>query len=455
MPPEQVTGGTTGPRGDVYSAGVMLFELLTGRQPFTGDTPLSIAYQHVNTDVPAPSAMMPGIPAPVDQIVLAATSRDQARRPADAGEFLRAVNHVREGLAESSGLTGVMGAGVQGMGEAPWLDLDAPAATDGRWTRPFNGGGHEDSHTLIVDRGDSGGRHHIGREPFLGRWLFGPRLLIVVLIVALGLGLGLGGWWLFSGRFAHVPVVAEDSVGQATATLTGDGFIVRQGARVHSNTVPKGKVVGTSPAGRVSKGATITLLISSGPFTSVVPDVRNETQNAAQAALAHVHLVSTVQKVGANAPVGTVVGTSPPAGSTWPQTKTVTILVAAGPPLPDFTGQSIDAVRQLASQNNVKLREESDTNSQDPADTVVSQEPAAGAMFQPGQTVVVQVYTGPQLVNVPDPIGMDATDATQLLENAGFQVKVNRFGFSNKVWDYSPVGQAPPGSIITLEVGPF
>ena len=456
VPPEQVTGGTTGPRGDVYSAGVMLFELLTGRLPFTGDTPLSIAYQHVNTDVPAPSALAPGIGAPVDQLVLTATSRDPARRPADAGEFLRAVHHVREGLAESSGLTGVMGAGVQGLGEAPWLDLDAPAVTDGRWARQFNGGGHEDSHTLVVDRQDGGGRHHIGREPFLGRWLFGPRLLIVVLVVALGLGLGLGGWWLFSGRFAHVPVVAEDSVGQATAILTGEGFIVRQGARVHSNTVPKGKVVGTSPAGRVSKGTTITLLISSGPFTSVVPDVRNDTQSAAQAALAHRHLVSTVQKVGANAPVGTVVGTSPPAGSTWPQTKTVTILVAAGPPLPDFTGQSIDAVRQLASQNNVKLQEESDTNSQDPAGIVVSQEPAAGAMFQPGQTVVVRVSTGPQLVNVPDPIGMDARDATRLLENAGFQVKVNRFGgLGNKVWDFAPVGQAPPGSIITLDVGPF
>ena len=425
VPPEQVTGGTTGPRGDVYSAGVMLFELLTGRQPFTGDTPLSIAYQHVNTDVPAPSAVAPGIGAPVDQIVLAATSRDQARRPADAGEFLRAVNHVREGLAESSGLTGVMGAGVQGLGEAPWLDLDAPAATDGRWARPFNGGGHEDSHTLIV-----------------------------VLIVGLGLGLGLGGWWLFSGRFAHVPVVAEDSVGQATAILTGDGFIVRQGPRVHSNTIPKGKVVGTSPAGRVSKGATITLLISSGPFTSVVPDVRNETQSAAQAALAHVHLVSTVQKVGADAPVGTVVGTSPPAGSTWPQTKTVTILVASGPPLPDFTRQSIDAARQLASQNNVKLQEESDANSQDPAGTVVSQDPAPGATFQPGQTVVVRVSTGPQLVPVPNLIGMTVQDATQLLQNAGFQVKVNSFtSFFGKVFDYSPVGEAPPGSTITLDVG--
>jgi eukaryotic-like serine/threonine-protein kinase len=470
VPPEQVTGGATGPRGDVYSAGVMLFELLTGRLPFTGDTPLSIAYQHVNADVPAPSALAPGIGAPVDQLVLAATSRDPDRRPADAGEFLRAVRRVRGGLSEPSGLTGVMGAGVQGLGEAPWLDLDTPAETNGWWARgtteppvnQSNGSQPEDSHTLVVDREDGGsgfypdrGRRHAGREPFLGRWLFGPRLLIVALVVALGLGFGLGGWWLFSGRFAHVPSVAQDSVSQATAILTADGFHVRQGAQVHSNTIPKGRVVTTSPAGRVSKGATISLLISAGPFTSRVPDVHNDTQAAAQAALAHVHLVSTIQKVGSNAPVGTVVGTNPPAGTTWPQTKTVTILVAAGPPLPDFTGQSIDAARQWASQNNVTLQEESDGNSQDPAGTVTSQQPAGGATFQPGETVVVHVSTGPQLVPVPAVIGMNVLQATQVLRQAGFQVKVNKFGFTNKVWDYSPVGEAPAGSTITLEVGPF
>ena len=172
VPPEQVTGGATGPRGDVYSAGVMLFELLTGRQPFTGDTPLSIAYQHVNQDVPAPSALVPGIPAPVDQLVLAATSRDPARRPADAGEFVRAVRRVREGLGGPSGLTGVMGAGVQGLAEAPWLDLDTPAATNGWWAAAGRAG-RRARHRAVGRRraavADTAGSVHRCRDGQFGR----------------------------------------------------------------------------------------------------------------------------------------------------------------------------------------------------------------------------------------------------------------------------------------------
>ena len=445
VPPEQVTGDSTGPRGDVYSAGVMLFELLTGQLPFTGDTPLSIAYQHVNTDVPAPSALVPGIGAAVDQLVLTATSRDPARRFADAGEFRGAVRRVRDGLPESNGLTGVMGAGVQGLAEAPWLDLDTPAG-------PPRAAGF-DSHTLVVDREEGGGRHQGGREPFLGRWLFGPRLLIVALVIALGAGLGLGGWWLFSGRFIQVPAVAGYGVGQATAVLTADGFTVSPGARVHSNTVAKGNVVGTSPAGRVSKGARISLLIASGPFTSVVPKVHGLTQDAAETALKRVHLVAAIQKVGSDAPLGSVIGTSPPAGTTWPQTKTVTILVAAGPPLPNLVGMDIGSAEQWAQQHQVNLQQQPDNNSQQPANVITGQQPASGATFQPGQTVTVTVSTGPQLVPVPDPRGMTVAEATRLLENAGFGVNVHRFFLSNKVFSYSPTGEAPRGSTITLDVG--
>ena len=492
VPPEQVTGGSTGPRGDVYSAGVMLFELLTGRPPFTGDTPLSVAYQHVNSGVPAPSALVPGIPAAADQLVLSATSRDPAQRPADAGEFRSAVRRAREGMAGSSGLTGVMGAGVHGVAEAPWLDLDSPAVTNGWWAcdpalpsvsvhdadpsrvgRALRGdtdphgtgssvgtggirGGREDAHTLVVDREDGGyGSYHGGgrRESFLSRWLFSPRLLIVAVIVVLGLGLGLGGWWLTSGRYTQVPAVSGDSAAGATAVLTADGFTVRRGERLHSNTVPGGMVVGTSPSGRVSKGSVIAILLSSGPFTSVVPTVKGETQGAAQAALQRAHLVSTIQKVGSDAPVGTVVGTNPPAGTTWPQTRTVTILVAVIPPLPDFVGETIGTAQQWTQQHQVNLQQEQDTTSQQPAGTITGEEPAAGATFQPGQTVVVRVSAGPQLVAVPDVVGMTLGQATRQLQAAGFQVQVNRFGFGNRVFDFAPVGPAARGSTITLDVG--
>ena len=224
------------------------------------------------------------------------------------------------------------------------------------------------------------------------------------MIIALGVGIGLGGWWLTSGRFVQVPSVSGDSLTQATAVLTADGFTVKRG-RVHSNTVASGSVVGTSPAGRVSKGATITILVSSGPFTSVVPKVQNDPLTAAQAALQRVHLVPTTQQVGSNAPVGTVIGTNPPAGTTWPQTKRVTILIAGGPQLPNFAGMNYQTAQQWASQHDVNLQQQPDSNSQQPQGTITGQEPAAATLIQPGQTVVVTVSTGPQVVSVPNLIG--------------------------------------------------
>ena len=98
LAPEQVAGGRTDFRADVYAAGIMLFELLTGRQPYTGDTPLTVAYRHVNEVVPAPSSLVPGLPPALDSLVALATSRDPELRPADAGQFLRAITGARHGL---------------------------------------------------------------------------------------------------------------------------------------------------------------------------------------------------------------------------------------------------------------------------------------------------------------------------------------------------------------------
>ena len=98
LAPEQVAGGRTDFRADVYSAGIMLFELLTGRQPYTGDTPLTVAHRHVNEVVPPPSSLVPGLPPALDLLVARATSRDPELRPADAGQFLYAITGARHGL---------------------------------------------------------------------------------------------------------------------------------------------------------------------------------------------------------------------------------------------------------------------------------------------------------------------------------------------------------------------
>ena len=313
------------------------------------------------------------------------------------------------------------------------------------------------SRTLVVHR-EEGERYSGGREPFLQRWLFSPRLAIVALVLALGIGLGLGGWWLTSGRYASIPVVAGDSVSQATAALTADGFTLAKVSSVHSNEVQHGTVIGTTPSGRASKGSAVTILVSAGPFTSVVPNVTGDKLAAAEAALQRVHLTATVQKVGSASPIGTVVGTKPGAGTSWPQTKPVTIQVAEGLPVPNFVGQDLEAAQQWADANGASLQQQQDQNSQQPQGTITGQEPAAGSLYQRGEAVTVNVSTGPAEVNVPDVIGMTVQQATRVLQAAGFQAQVQSFGLgggnNRRVWDYSPLGQAPRGSTILLDVLP-
>jgi eukaryotic-like serine/threonine-protein kinase len=463
LAPEQVTRSASDARTDVYAAGVMLFELVTGTQPHTGDSPLAVAHKHVSEVVPAPSSLVP-LPRSLDALVAMATSRDPALRPADAEVFLRAVTEARRGLDNArpaAAAPPLPAAGIvsrdQRVPGGPRPDGDSWFPWPGEDRRatsaivPSRAGGGM-SHTLIVPAGPMP-----PAEPVLQRWLFSRRLVYVALGVAAAVIIGVVTWWVTDGQYATVPQVAGMAAGPARAELQNLGFGV-QVKREH-NPLAAGDVVRTLPevGASVHRGSTVTIIESIGPVMITVPNVTGMQQAAAEAALRRAGLTPgpVTQTGSSTVPTGEVVSTNPPPGVSWPQTKPVSLTVSAGPPLPNFVGQQFQAAQGQAQSGGYQLQEVAAVNSNQPQGTIVGQSPPPGTPITPNEVVTVQVSNGPAQVAIPSVSGDSVQQATQILQQAGFQVTVNQQGpfGGNTVQSTSPSGQAPQGSTITLNVG--
>jgi beta-lactam-binding protein with PASTA domain/predicted Ser/Thr protein kinase len=480
LAPEQVSGGAADVRTDVYAAGIMLFELLTGRQPHTADTPLAVAYKHVNEVVPPPSSIIPGLPPALDALVALATSRDPDLRPADAGQFLRAITGARGGVPPG----GPVAARPPGPATDPSAAETAaprPAATPGGWppppaaqsygappvgmgptpTRrflpePYRPATHE---TLIVTGADAlgGTGSRGGREPRLQRLLFSRRLGYLALAVAAIVVLGVLGWWVIQGRYTAVPKVTGLSAAAARTNLSNAGLTPVTGTTEFDNQVAKGLVISTTPAAgaRLARGGRVTLLISAGPKLITMPQVTGLPLTAAQAAIKHAGLVPGHVALVPSATIGAgiVIATHPSAGASWPQPDPVTLTVSAGPPIPNFVGQPRQAAEGWATANGVSLNEVTAHSSDQPAGTVIRQSPAAGSAFTRGQVITIDISPGPPMVAIPDVNGMWVGKAVRTLKALGFLVQVQPVGPLNTVFNYSPTGAAPKGSTITLQTG--
>jgi eukaryotic-like serine/threonine-protein kinase len=503
LAPEQVASSTSDQRSDVYAVGVMLFEMLTGTQPHTGETPLAVAYKHVNFVVPAPSSVNPDLPAALDALVALGTSRDPELRPPDARHYLRAITEVRRGLPLPSVARGGAEAGAvdsayrpEGSQVQSFQSFQDPAwpeaATRGNGlsggpnaTGPPHGRGDVApyptasygpamaglpgaNHTMIVptdsadDYAGHGGfgdrpprrlRSRGYRDPFLQRWLFSRRILfilgaVVVAIIA---------WWLAEGQYFPVPAVAGMTLSTAKADLANAGLVGVSGPARHSNTVPAGDVIASEPTvgARITHGGRVILIRSLGPVLITVPQVTGQTLKQADKALKNAGLTPAHASYQASAsiPQGEVIATNPVAYTHWPQDKPVHIVVSAGVPLPNFVGQQVGAAQGAAQAGGFSINQMPDTTSTQPAGTITRQSQPPGTPVTSGEVVTVWVSQGPQQVPVPDVQGMNINDAENALTAAGFQVSVNQVLPGNRVLSYSPTGTAPQGSTITITVG--
>jgi serine/threonine-protein kinase len=475
LAPELVVDGTSDARADVYAAGVVLYELLTGEKPHAGESPIAVAYKHVHEDVPPPSRLAPGIPAYVDALVARATARDRASRPADAGVLLHQLHRVSQALAggvwDDEELTADLALPPPFTSPAtsepvtddtnafeilPIAPPTQPMTTEPRPTPVF------EPQVLEAPPAEPPVRiRPAAARP--GRSRRGPILLAVALAIALAAGLG--AYWFGWARYTATPGVIGLTQKVATAKLDRAGLDVTVGQPAYSEDVPKGRVVGTDPApgSRVLDHGTVTLTMSLGKERYAVPTVARMTVDQAQDALLKQHLTygRSILRYDDSAPKGMVLASNPAAGSREAPGFQVDLVVSKGPRpirIRDWTGKSADhAVRALQAKGL-----QVDTSHQEYSDSVakglvIHQDPVGRVLHQ-GDTVSLTVSKGPELVAIPGNLrAMGVEAATQLLEGLGFHVKVEHsdlylgLGYVASS-SPSPGSMAPKGSLVILRI---
>jgi beta-lactam-binding protein with PASTA domain/tRNA A-37 threonylcarbamoyl transferase component Bud32 len=450
LPPEQVEHGISDARTDVYSAGVMLFELLTGAPPFRAENTYALLRKHVEEDIPAPSSRVRGIPAEVDQLVLSATARNPAHRLADASVMHTALLRIRERLGLHGRVpllpvaaTTRLAAGIPPVGPAGPAGLTGLAGPGAAGIPPAG-----PTVTAGLPDSESAPRRRRRRWP----------LILVALLVAIALAVT-AGWWFASGRYTHAPNVTGKSRSVADAIVTKAGLHPHWLASVHSLTVKPGLVAVESPNGgaRVSRHGTVDLRLSLGPQTHVLPTLQGSSVTSARQTLTGLHLVvSGTHHAYSAVAKGDVVGTDPAAGTTVKEGSSVALIISRGIqqiPIPAVEGMTLSQATAALHGLGFLVTHTRAYNTSVPAGEVVSSVPGAKVSAAKGSTVALVVSRGPRTADVPDVDGQSIDNAVQAIEAAGFTVNKHQVlpGGPGIVLRETPRGSQPVGTTITLD----
>ncbi|MFG2948691.1 Stk1 family PASTA domain-containing Ser/Thr kinase [Streptomyces adustus] len=459
LAPEQIENGTADPRVDVYACGVVLYEMLTGDRPHEGDSPAVVLYKHLHEDVPPPSAAVPGLPYPLDELVAAATARNPDVRPYDAVELLAQLRLMREALSDdqldavppqavapshdnAEDRTSVIPRALTVPRPLPVNEEDEPRGGFQRTSRL------QSPPPLPPRRGAGGSR----------------RLALVVAAVLVVFGVGTGVWYINSGQFTKVPPLLAKTEAQARDRLQAAGLKVGKVEEAYSDTVERGTVIGTDPAPgeRIRDHDAVTITLSKGPQTVKVPDLAGYRLDKARTVLKGSGLEPglVTREFSDDVPRGFVIATDPQPGETRHSGAAVALTVSKGSPVdvPDVTGQDLADAKATLTQAGLKVEVgTARVNSQYDAGQVAAQTPAADGQAAEGDTVTLTLSKGPEMVAVPDVVGAGVDDARSRLEAAGFQVEEDRgllglFGDTVKKQSVKAGDKAPKGSTVTITI---
>ena len=450
LSPEQARGAPVDPRSDLYSLGVVLYEMLTGKVPFTGDTPVEIAMKHLSQVPKPPSEWRDEVPHDLDAVVMRALAKDPEQRYGSAEEMDADLARVARGVSVSreteDAMTQVLaGAGIssaQTMVQRPRA-VAPPAPPVYRSPSPYY------------------------EEPQPGRSIW-PWLLALGLIIAGGIG----GWFLYtkiqdqinSNKPIAVPDVTLLARPLAVAKIKEQGLVPRV-VTASSDTVPKGQVSDENPGGgsKVAKGSTVTLTVSTGVAQVKVPNVVGQDVNQAVATLAGLGLNPNIARVYSTAQQDTVTAQQPHAGDSVPKGSNVRVNVSRGAKpvqVPDVTGQPFANAKSALQGQGFTVARVDVQSDQYPKGVVVASDPPAGSNVAKGAKITLSVSKGPATTTVPDVRNQTQADATAMLQGAGLTVAVVQDFVTDPSQDGIVIDQDPApgadaqaGEVVTIHVG--
>jgi beta-lactam-binding protein with PASTA domain len=399
LSPEQARGDSVDARSDVYSLGCVLYEILTGEPPFTGDSPIAVAYQHVREDPVPPSKRHEGISADLDAVVLKALAKNPDNRYQTAAEMRADLVRVHNGETP----------------EAPKVLTDAERSS---FLSPTAIGQGPRTDPLPRQRFNDTDRDRAGGS--IGRWVVAVAALAVLTIVVV-IAFNFGG----STRDVQVPDMRGQVSADAIAALQNRGFKTRTLQKPDS-TVPPDHVISTDPAANasVSAGDEITINVSTGPEQREVPDVSSLSYGDAVSKLKAAGFSKFKQANSPSTPemLGKVIGTNPPANQTSAITNVITVVLGSGPEtkqVPDVTGQTVDVAQRNLTVYGFTKFSQTQVDSTRPAGEVLGTNPPKGQTVPVDSVIELQVSRGNQFV-MPDLTGMFWTDAEPRLRALGW-----------------------------------